>query len=90
MKDSKSESTITRSVYANVDQFVRRAGAIGYIGENKDKVSQHTSGTAMRSKLNYWQSPQAAPVVHAIVNLISQATSPIHLAQMGELFMPWY
>jgi aspartate/tyrosine/aromatic aminotransferase len=30
---------LTTQVYKNVDNFIRRAGMMGYIGENKDKVS---------------------------------------------------
>ena len=36
------------------------------------------------------KAANAPPVVHAIVTLISQATAPNLLAQMGENFMAWY
>ncbi|WWD20697.1 hypothetical protein CI109_105173 [Kwoniella shandongensis] len=72
MKDSRLDTPLINHVYKNVDNFIRRAGTMGYIGENKDK------------------SPNAAPVVHAIVTLISQATAPLNLAQMSETYMAWF
>jgi hypothetical protein len=38
MKEPRHE-TLTKSVYVNVDQFIRRATTMGYIGETKDKAS---------------------------------------------------
>jgi hypothetical protein len=40
MKEPRHE-TLTKSVYLNVDHFIRRASTMGYIGENKDKVGRH-------------------------------------------------
>ncbi|WVQ95626.1 hypothetical protein IAU59_002724 [Kwoniella sp. CBS 9459] len=37
MKDSRMEAPLINHVYKNVDNFIRRAGTMGYIGENKDK-----------------------------------------------------
>ncbi|EIW69900.1 hypothetical protein TREMEDRAFT_71446 [Tremella mesenterica DSM 1558] len=36
------------------------------------------------------KTPMASPAVHLIVQLISQATAPLQLAQMNENFMAWY
>ncbi|WVR08546.1 hypothetical protein IAU60_005601 [Kwoniella sp. DSM 27419] len=72
MKDSRMESPLITHVYKNVDNFIRRAGAMGYIGEAKDKAGN------------------TSPVVHAIVSLISQATTPINLAQMSDTYMAWF
>ncbi|KAK4687186.1 transformation/transcription domain-associated protein, partial [Tremellales sp. Uapishka_1] len=72
MKDPRAEAPLTASVYKNVDNFIRRAGLMGYVAETKDK------------------GPNAAPMVHAIVTLIGQATAPNLLAQMNETFMAWF
>ena len=87
MKEVRPDMPLTTQVYKNVDNFIRRAGMMGYIGENKDK-----GGLIGKSVYHAHphQSANAAPVVHAIVTLISQATAPNLLAQMGENFMAWY
>ncbi|WVQ85959.1 hypothetical protein IAT38_008127 [Cryptococcus sp. DSM 104549] len=36
------------------------------------------------------KSATAPPVIHAVVSLISQATSSLNLAAMSETYMPWY
>ena len=79
---------ITTQVYRNVDSFIRRAGTMGYMGENQDKVS--TTGLWRSACAENSKSTDALPMVHAIVTLISQATSPSLLAQMGDHFMPWF
>ncbi|WWC98567.1 hypothetical protein V866_005459 [Kwoniella sp. B9012] len=38
MKDSRQDSPLINHVYRNVDNFIRRAGTMGYIGDNKDKT----------------------------------------------------
>nr|XP_019007357.1 transformation/transcription domain-associated protein [Kwoniella pini CBS 10737]OCF46138.1 transformation/transcription domain-associated protein [Kwoniella pini CBS 10737] len=38
MKDARQDSPLINHVYKNVDNFIRRAGTMGYIGENKDKA----------------------------------------------------
>ncbi|WWC92285.1 uncharacterized protein L201_007239 [Kwoniella dendrophila CBS 6074] len=38
MKDSRQESPLINHVYSNVQNFIRRAGTMGYIGDNKDKT----------------------------------------------------
>ncbi|KAF7789373.1 hypothetical protein EIP86_000317 [Pleurotus ostreatoroseus] len=36
------------------------------------------------------QSPNAMPVLQTIINLISDATNPMLLMKMGELYVPWF
>ena len=38
MKETHPDSPLTTQVYKNVDNFIRRAGMMGYMGENRDKV----------------------------------------------------
>lgn len=40
MKDSRLESPLLGHVYKNVDSFIRRVSTMGFIGENRDKVSR--------------------------------------------------
>jgi transformation/transcription domain-associated protein len=77
-------------VYNNVNDFVRRTKTMGYMNENTNRnVSDR-----YRLMCNAWvltdQSSEAPPTVHAIVPLISEATSPIRLAQMAEPFVAWF
>ncbi|WRT70688.1 uncharacterized protein IL334_007686 [Kwoniella shivajii] len=73
VKDPRQDSPLITHVHKNVDNFIKRAGTMGYIGDNiKDK------------------SPNAAPAIHAIVTLISQATAPLNLAQMADTYMAWF
>lgn len=39
MKDSRLESPLLGHVYKNVDSFIRRVSTMGFIGENRDRVS---------------------------------------------------
>jgi transformation/transcription domain-associated protein len=97
MKEPRPDMPLTSLVYKNVESFIKRASLMGYIGENKDKVRQkssrldsHDSPASDHEPVAHVQNINSTPAFHAIVNLISQATAPACLAQMGENFMAWY
>ena len=87
MKEPSSPMPLTAQVSRNVEHFIRRAGLMGYIGENKDKVSDVVE-TAVGAPTDF--QTLNAQSYHAIVTLISQATAPNLLAQMPENFMSWF
>ncbi|ODN82926.1 hypothetical protein L202_01173 [Cryptococcus amylolentus CBS 6039] len=62
---------------------------LGHVYRNVDSFIRRVSTMGYIGE-NRDRSTSAPPVVHAIVSLISQATSAINLAQMGEIYMPWY
>ncbi|ORY26601.1 putative histone acetyltransferase [Naematelia encephala] len=88
MKEPRADQPLTATVYKNVDTFIRRASMMGYLGEPKEKASLNTESPERHTDL--MQGPNVPPMLHVIVTLISQATSPHHLAQMGESFMAWF
>lgn len=95
MKEPRPDMPLTSLVYKNVESFIKRASLMGYIGDNKDKVSQdvlswHETAARQYVTVADIQNNNSTPAFHAIVNLISQATAPACLAQMGENFMAWY
>lgn len=38
----------------------------------------------------FTNNPNAMPVFQTVINLISDATNPMQLIKMGELFVPWF
>lgn len=82
-KQDPKNDTLSRSVAANVDLFLRRVTVMGYIAPNIDKVG-------FQLNLADSQGPEANPIVTGITTLINSATSPSHLAAMGENYLAWY
>lgn len=68
--ESRSDAPLTAHVYKNVDQFIKRAELMGYIGE--PKANERVAG--------------GPSINHSMVTLISQATAPALLAAMPETF----
>lgn len=62
---------------------------LGHVYKNVDSFIRRVSTMGFIGE-NRDRSSNAPPVVHAIISLISQATSALNLAQMGETYMPWY
>lgn len=60
---------------------------MGYVGENKDKVSLLHSTVPFHKLMEQNSTAQS---YHATVTLINQASSISLLAQMPESFMAWY
>jgi hypothetical protein len=87
-QDPRNDTPNATLVYTNADKFIRRAETIGYLGENKDKVSHHRHQIVIDADLS--QSPNAPPALHTTVALVNAATSPNFLAQMPESYQPWF
>ncbi|TRM67802.1 FAT domain-containing protein [Schizophyllum amplum] len=64
-------------VFSNIDQFVKRASIVACKEQREIGTSQ--DGSTLLS-----------PVVSAATNLILQATNPLQLTKMGELYLPWF
>lgn len=53
-------------------------------------VSQSRKHPEISQALQNNSHPGQIPVVQTVTNLISNATNPIQLAKMGELYQPWF
>jgi transformation/transcription domain-associated protein len=82
-QDPRPDTPNATLVYTNAEKFIRRAETIGFLGENKDRVSLiWYKGRDLTS-----QNP---PAIHTTVSLISAATSPSLLCQMPESYQAWF
>lgn len=66
-----------QSVTANIDGIVKRAETMACKLEREQALQNNSH-------------PGQIPVVQTVTNLISNATNPIQLAKMGELYQPWF
>ncbi|KAL1742601.1 FAT domain-containing protein [Schizophyllum fasciatum] len=64
-------------VFSNIDQFVKRAYIVACKEQREVAASQ--DGAVL-----------SQPVVSSATNLILQATNPLQLTKMGELYLPWF
>lgn len=87
-QDPRNDTPNATLVYTNAEKFIRRAETIGYLGDNKDKVSLPTR--VMGTNADVSQTPNAPPAMHTTVALINAATSPNFLAQMPESYQAWF
>ena len=85
--ENRPDTANATLVYTSVDKFIRRAETIGFLGENKDRVSFND---CLWVKSLIFQNPNAPPAIHTTVSLISAATSPSLLCQMPESYLAWY
>ena len=81
-------------VFSNIDQFVKRSCILA-CKEQREIVSslypallQPTDRPSQASSQD--GSVLTQPVVSSATNLILQATNPLQLTKMGELYSPWF
>uniref|UniRef100_D8PQ42 Non-specific serine/threonine protein kinase n=1 Tax=Schizophyllum commune (strain H4-8 / FGSC 9210) TaxID=578458 RepID=D8PQ42_SCHCM len=64
-------------VFSNIDQFVKRSCILAC--KEQREIASSQDGSVLTQ-----------PVVSSATNLILQATNPLQLTKMGELYSPWF
>ena len=97
-KNPQIDMNFRMSVAANIDSVIKRAETMACKLEREQVCIPCASvssclthaGQALQMQNAQNPNPPLTPIVQTVVNLISNATNPMNLAKMGEVYVPWF
>ncbi|RPD67165.1 atypical/PIKK/TRRAP protein kinase [Lentinus tigrinus ALCF2SS1-7] len=78
-KGPQIDMAFRTAVSLNIENIIKRAETMACKLE-RDQALQQTNP----------QNVNTTPIVQTVTNLISNATNPINLTKMGEIYVPWF